>query len=973
MTGQEMVRAILKCNTCKSIITDKDGGFFHRNEKFCETCDKTSRSGWKKASDYKVVYMTDCLYCGSEIEVDGMDPKGSVCPQCHKTHPGREGVAKLVSFSDIADNFADPGVILKHPANLFSAETQVKADAGVSAIFVRGTDAVVLDSSLRPFQMIAEESVVSGRLLFVRHKIDHTFNCGTQDPLPVTSMREHLSCDVRCAASINVDVVDVVTFARWANFEPCTVGQLAKEGASPDLSGYVSRLFIECAQAALDKAVLEQGLLINMLEAHKTMILGLFKDEFSGRAREIGLSVSIPQWRGFAVKERAVANRLKDRVERLVSWNTSEIEVHAHDDKSLSARVIVEGTAQLRLQNVLALLSTADGDRWNNPECSDDEAARTLGSRIGAGINADMHELLQRIIDDTKVPVAQLDLYLPYIQGQVQKKLEGDPLLLERGLSVESVTVSVRTVSKSNALKMREAADTAVSEGRITKEMRDNANATKIDIERSASEVRMKMGQIQVDEAGVAYSQEKTLHDIEAQKRFDALHRQSAFERAEHEYSLGKMNLAAERQRLSDTLAHRQQMDQLSRRKEASDFAARTEWEKKIVSLDQAYEEWQRRNALQRAQEQAQIDRDSQRQSHRLEMQRKENAAGRAEEVEDSRLEAAVHQVFLGIEESNLAWQEKLDTYARIRDLTAAYDELDLYESRQKMDIDLTALCEKNNLAVSRESLEQLELQLRYEEERQERIRKANFSRDMEQQRFETSVQIEILQMEMERDRARRDFELQLQKLQQENTALRMQLEHAQRVDQNRTIREKQQLDADVSIAKAAYDYSAYQQTSAMIGDYQKNRISALENEKNQLKNAEGQTAQMLLQLEEQHRREQAEFFEKNQDRIEKLYTAVLNLEMQREEMRSRAEWNSSHGKNRAEAEGAHKVDGKKIDEMFRYIKKVAEDLHKLAGASAQTAAPAYTAHHAVKYCPKCGAALDLYRINCPGCGARVQ
>lgn len=972
MIGQEMVRAILKCNTCKSIITDKEGGFWHRNEKFCETCDKTGH-GWKKASEYKVVYMTDCLYCGAEIETDGMDPKGCVCPRCHKTHPGREGVAKLVSFSDISDNSADPGVILKHPANLFSAETQVKAEAGVSAIFVRGTDAVVLDSVLKPFETIAEEGVVSGRLLFVRHKIDHTFNCGTLEPLPVTSMREHLTCDVRCAASINVDVVDVVTFARWANFEPCTVGQLAKEGTSPDLSGYVSRQFIECAQAALDKAVSEQGVPVNMLEAQKTMVLGLFKDAFSVRVREIGLSASIPQWKGFAVKERAVANRLKDRVERLVNWSSSEIGIHARDDKSLSAQVIVEGTAQLRLQNMLALLSTADGDRWNNPDCPDAEAARALGSRIGAGINADMHELLQRIIDDTGVAVAQFDPYLPYIQAQVQKKLESDPLLLERGLGVESVTVSVRIVSKSEALKMREDADNAVSKGRISKEMRDNANAEKIDIVRSESEVRMTLNQIQVDEAGVAYSQEKTLKDIEAQKRFDALNRQSAYERAEHEYSLGKMNLAAERQNLSDTLAHRQHMDHLSRRKEAHDFVARTEWENKVVSLDQAYEEWQRRNALQKAQEQAQADRESQRQSHRLDMQRKESAAGRAEELEDSRLEAAIHQVFLGIEESNLTWQEKLDTYARIRDLTGAYDALELYESRQKMELDLTALCERNNLAVSRESIEQLELQQRYEEERLERIRKANFSRDMERQRFETSAQIELLWMEMEQDRVRREFEMQLQQLQQENAALRMQLEHDQRIDQNKTIREKQRLDADVSIARAAYDYSAYQQTSSMIGDYQKNRISALEKEKSEIRNADAQSAQMLLKLEEQHRREQAEFFEKNQDRIEKLYSAVLNLEKQREEMRSRAEWNGSHGKNKPEAGTSLKVDEKKIDEMFRYIKKVAADLQKLAGAPAQTAAPAYAVHHAVKYCPKCGAALDMYRVNCPGCGARVQ
>ena len=1016
MAVTELVKATLRCNECQGEVVERPHGLFNKTEKYCEVCERVRRGkGWKKEGEYRVVYTTECPFCGQEFEIADMEAKGKTCPHCGHVHPGAEGVARVISARDIPDNAANPGILRIHPAELFNASTRVQAEAGVSALFARGLEAELIPPAEQyPFRGMAGSGNVSGRVIFVRNVIEKPLVCGTPNPIRVYHTEEHLSGDFRGNASVRVEIVDALAFARWAGFRACTVDELfAGEKGLPNLRDFVWNAFIEGVQSALEQAVNRQGMLISELNLRKTEIIQLCGQEMNRRLGEKGMKGTIlPGW-DYQVAEAAVAGRLQGRVERLVEWRTGKVSVHEAGNDQLSAEVVMGGSAQLRLINTAALLRTAEGQRWNDPTRPEDEAGRQIGEQIGRQLNAVFSELMQRMIDDVKAPVRRLDQFLPFLENTVLNFLKSAPLITSRGLDVDSVTVAVQDTVLSSALRARGDVDSAIARTNIEEEMRRFTERLQITQAQDASSLRIQLGEIQTQETETVYTQTRRTADVHTQERLDALNRTRTLDDAQHSYSVYSLQREDEGKRVQEDLDYARYLRQRERAEEAQDHgASRTEaaedhaaeraWSHKVTGLDQAYEAWQRRDQLRRAELGARLDEENALQRHRLDARRTEEGVDRERQVEDARLQDSIHRILRGIEESDLDWQKKLDAYAYLKQMTEAGGELELEERRARQAVDLETLRGMARLSLSREDMEQVEQRARYAEDREERSRRSEFAIDMERRRFEVSTQIELLKLQMDAEKAQRELEHQLELQKQENERLRLQYEHEDRkdagdtarlrlqyeheehLDAGETEREKHRLDARVNEARTAYDYTYTQQASQTIAGYQQARIDELKADRQNAAETARRDEAQRLDVFEARRREEIELLERNQARIEQLYGMVLDLERQREEMRSRNEWAYNQGRAEADIAEALNGDAKKVDQMFAYLKSIQEQLRQLRERKKNERPPEppkpsrqdqnKVEDHAttVRRCPKCGAELDKYRTFCPSCGASV-
>ncbi len=995
MTKSSKVERIFLCKTCHGELELKEhwAGLIKRIDKYCPECARESKKGgWKSEGEYVSGGRFTCPCCGEIVRVEDYEKDDLRCPKCScalRHYMGeimrRSTAVAEVKAEDIDAAKDDPWIIVSHPARTFNNRTRVSPGAGRKAFLVTGMEWKELPNTPCP---ISGDDDVDGRIVFVLDCIAHQFSLGTANPPTVVSEKEHLSARVLYSMLLTVKITDAVRFIKWAHYQDSTLSDVVegKKGL-PNLSELLFGIFNDegCRSDALRRAV-ERGARIASMELDKHLVLEEIRGAMDERLAEFGMKIDTCSWNSFKVEGKSSTDTLLARASGQVEWHTNPIRVHESGDENLYSFLVLGGHGQVTLVDREKLLTFAEGQRWNDPSNPDDNEARaTIGQEIGQQLNAVFQQLLQSMINDTKAHIHDISQYLAYMQNQaVQYVNESSTYLSSRGLRVSDLTVQVMENRMSAALSARTDVNETISVKTIEQEMKRFNDRLTIDNAGDDSSVRIRLAGISGTEEQEMYRIQKQVKDTHLQDQLDEMERQMEISRKKQQLELERLQMGAQ-YKMTDTRLQGEVAQQAAQiQEEREDHETERKQAREIQGLDHAYATWLKQRRLEQEKISALMDDEDARQQHKIGMTHRENQAARDERLADEDLKAAIHQVARGIEESNLDWQKKLDAYAHLQKMTEANDTLELDERRERSRVNLFTLSEQAKLQISRETAEQLEMRERYQEERQERIRKADFAREMERRRVETADQIQLLQMEMDKKREEQEWEFKTQQLQFEIARLQIQLGHDETMAEQDVNKTRMQYEAQTAQVQAVHNYKIEAEAGAQVLAMLRERLQECKTDKERQEALAAEAKRQREEMEERHHKEQADLMAKNSERIEHLYETMLSLEKQREELRAKNEWAYHEGRVMVDIANATKNDAARIDAMFDYIKKIEEEIQKMrqrmrppktenhnpsSSASASTPASSSAVPDGMKKCPHCGALLDKYRNYCPSCG----
>ena len=997
MAKSSKVERIFVCKTCGGVLENREHGVgpFKKIEKFCDNCAKESKKGgWKSDVECQQVYRFTCPCCNERTRVTDIKAQDLRCPLCKR--PLRFDLDEVFATStavsevksdDIKGDVNNPWIVVTHPAQTFNKNTRVTPRIGCKAFFVAGTEKHLLAEMANPF---TTEEDVDGRIVFVLSSIPNRFALGTSTPPTVYSQSEHLQATVKLSAYATVKIVNEEAFLEWDLYQDARLKDVVDgHDGIPALKDILFNTFNDdsCLSGALQSVVSEGRATLQTLELNRKLVLDRIRENMNARLANIGLAIDTCEWNSFNVEVGQLRDSLLTRVGRSVNWETSPIRVHEASDPNLYANLTLGGTGTINLVSRDKLLSFPEGQRWNNPSYADEEeAARTIGSELGRQLNAVFQQLLQNMINDTKAPIHSLSQYLAYMQNHAMRYLnETATYLTARGLAVEGLTVEVRRSDMSPALAARANVNQTISVKTIEQEMKRFNDKLTIENAGDDSSVRIRLEQIQGNETQQMYGIHRGMKDTGTQEAMDEMRRQMEVERLQHEQELERLKMKTDYQMTSNQMGYSVETQVRDMQNSMADQAVERRHERELQDLDHAYAAWQKKRRMEIEQVRSAMDEQDARQQHAINAQHRQNQAGRDERVADEQLRSTLHQIVRGIEESNLDWKKKLEAYAHLQAMTEANDQMDLAERKAKSEISLFTISEEAKLHISRETAEQLEQRARYAEERQERIRKADFAREMERQRVETAHEIQLLQFEMDRKRQEQEWEFKQFELEYQIARLQTQLSHDETMDEHNVTREKYRTDAQTAQTQFTHNYDQLKQQSEAVQAAQQAQIQQMQEGDTFLQALVMQSEQKRQELEVKHQKELTDMMSGNAERIERLYESVLNLEKQRDEMHTRKEWAYNEGRAMVDVANATGGDTAKIDQMFEYIKRLEGEMQKLRqsiraktntntgnAGSNQEPVTGTNSNSPERRCPNCNTVLEKYMNYCPKCGKYV-
>ena len=380
--AQNQIRRVPYCKTHpdQQVYLKEHGGFLSKRQEdyFCSRCNR-----FLESQEIQYLLFLHCDHCGKDYEALETEPRVE-CPNCHSQWQTK---APHVCCHLAQPTVREPEDILiwSSGVTLFSPDATIAAPAGTDAVAVQGTDCwAVTSANPQPFREAARGASVQADIYYVRQQINHVFPVGTHNPFYVFSADHSQRAEVRCALDLRVRVKDSLHFLREMNYGRRTLKDL-REGTET-FQGLDTRLFEhigEHASEAFQRLIDESGVDPLQLQYQLPKAQKALSAQLDRYLEAIGLRVDSIVFQSFSIQPTTMTDTLLFRVERRVKWSPKAIRVYEKDHKEYDAWVKLGGAGQIRLRNRATLLSTAEGQRWNDPKTPFDLAADTISEEIG--------------------------------------------------------------------------------------------------------------------------------------------------------------------------------------------------------------------------------------------------------------------------------------------------------------------------------------------------------------------------------------------------------------------------------------------------------------------------------------------------------------------------------------------------------------------------------------------------------------
>lgn len=598
----------MKCPVCKEIVSVEKGYFGGFKKTTCMHCkmifdpnDHRMTTGHcrKCNKDIQFNQFTEgaavCPFCGDalETELNRIEMRTVTCPHCNgkmqidgsKAANGvqcrhcqlmfdveeSENGADMESISDIVINhrgMSQDQVLWRHPMNEFSSNSKIVMDAGVGALVVSGQEfrALVRRSGMTLQEVLGNANRTEHvSVVFVRQMLNA--------PLPYGGAVKHLqdsrfsmkdTAQVGFNGIIRLRIEDVQRFGQKVSFRECTETDLGLMNPqrviheSADEQTGIPQIYLSFAEAmteACQATLNEDRRSILELSRYK----GAVKERFVKQVQEVlyrdwGLTVEDCTLNGLEASRGDLDVKLEDELLRRVSGEIrlGAISVHVHlkGHPELTAMISADGMAQIRVENLLRLKEHMDSHAW---ETSEDAAlaSRQIGEWITRNVSSILERKLQLCINESEMEdLHDLSLYERGIMDYAQETLANDNVygyLYEHGLEMETLSLSLKVQSMSDALRRYEQLREKKTTTRLDVEEEKTTAATREEIEtvRDAAAYRrkereyrsvMESKQLAHDEALIDMDQQAERQKHEDEYRMEAAKRDAAYQSYTEEY-----------------------------------------------------------------------------------------------------------------------------------------------------------------------------------------------------------------------------------------------------------------------------------------------------------------------------------------------------------------------------------------------------------------------------------------------------
>lgn len=515
-----------------------------------------------------------CPHCNGKMQIDGSKAGNGVqCRHCQLMFDVEESTngADMESISDIVINhrgMSQDQVLWRHPMNEFASNSKIVMDAGVGALVVSGQEfrALVRRSGMTLQEVLGNANRTEHvNVVFVRQMLTA--------PLPYGGAVKHLQDNrfsmkdtalVGFNGVIRLRIEDVQRFGQKVSFRECTEMDLGlinpqrviqRDAEEKTGIPQINLSFVEYMTDACQATLNEDRRSILELSRYKGAVKERFvKQVQDALYRDWGLTVEDCTLNGLEANRGNLDVKLEDELIRRVSGEIrlGAISVHVHlkGHPELTAIISADGMAQIRVENLLRLKEHMDSHTW---EASEDTAlaSRQIGEWITRNVSSILERKLQLCINESEMEdLHDLSLYERGIVDYAQETLANDNVygyLYEHGLEMETLSLSLKVQSMSDALRRYEQLREKKTTTRIDVEEEKTTIATRDEIEsvrdvavhrRKEREYRsaMESKQLAHDEALIDMDQQAERQKHEDEYRMDATKREAAYQSYNDEY-----------------------------------------------------------------------------------------------------------------------------------------------------------------------------------------------------------------------------------------------------------------------------------------------------------------------------------------------------------------------------------------------------------------------------------------------------
>ena len=930
----------IRCSECDTIVQLERGWFGWRKR----PCPKCSREISFKEERMQVVH---CAHCENDVVYDTLLGKANLCPVCGKPLLGNveeprftevpcpkcgvkmrighgEGPctcqlcghvfdAKSVLRKEEASVNQDACVIRcggdeqtliwKHPLDRFPFKSQLIVNAGMTALFIKngvceypvGPGNYLMENTpMTMEQKLNREFDASGSMVFVtdvffvQSRIHREFAWGTPNPPEIRDADGENAVIVRASGKLSLGICNARLFAEWAGYRTWTVQELAGE-VNSRLCVLVREKISNIFNEELQALVIERKWDVLRLKDYSGELRRFIRGRADEELRAYGLEIKDYGIEGLAIEKTAETvrreleaekgeeqrKRLRSRVERNIQWTADPLPVHMKGDSALAAEVVLCGTCTLRIADIEKLEALAETEEWKEETAADQAASAYFSRLIGGLLTGMLNDILQPMIDDCGADVRELNRYFSYLRTSVSNYLNQE--LFSRGMYAADFTIRQKELSKSAVLAKQTELLSFRAETSIAEEMRRfTQNLEYVQADETA-EHRVRIKQIGLEEKRQNAELDAVGARIDAQQ--EELRTTLELERRER----------AERLRRFD--------EEQRRGAERRESAYQSEVEK--TSFEETYAQWKRENQLAEEKLRADIRTREIRHGADINLQKMSSSALREDELLDTQQKHLIGEILRKIEESDFDWKQKLDAYERLTRNTQLKDEVENTRFREETEAGTAYTWGRLKHLLTDEENELLEKVKRSEEERQERLHRAEFARDMEEKKFAVAHEMELLQLENEQKEKERAMEERLHSQEAEIERLKLTLAHDEAMGQQQSETEKEKIrsEAEAVRAKAENEYVREQQSS---------------------------------------REQRADSYAQ---RAEDLLRRMWDIQQTIETLRLENEREYNAGRANVDEKWARNMSGDRIEELIAYMEMLAEGLDRSAGPG-ENAAP---------------------------------
>ncbi len=528
-------------------------------------------------------------------------------------------------------------------------------------------------------------------------------------------------------------------------------------------------------------------------------------------------------------------------VENTIKWEIPSISVHMQTNDQMSAsdrvknmgltaEVFFSGESKLRVTDEELFLRNSEIRGFLESEPFVDE--KTVNSfyveKIRGHFSAKLAGVTQNMINSHGWDIRELNRYTELLKIPAIETLNN--LISDWGMRVESTYLHITKEVQSQALLYLAQKESDSAEDLINLDDRKVRNSSIVSAAKSDSDMQKEIDNITVEE--YANKQENVIRRMDANERvrdresdweINDIIRKSKVDDATHQAQMKALENATEEdvQKVQGSASVDEAKDKMAAEKTERTY--RDEIRKQEHAQELAKEALYAKHRLEEAEEE-----------HQRTVEAIRHEAG----LDDAKFKETLNGIMHRIDASDLDWQRKLDEYARLarqlgvqdaedarRAAAKTTEEIKLLQGKTDTEIDAMKAASQHETGMKNVQLNKAQAELqetidRFAEERDERIKAADFARqehkdalafqqNLEDRKQKAEESLTELKEKYEESQREREYKLQLEKMEKEIEKLKAELDAEKTRIQEEVSLGKTQSDNEAKEKEAEYKYLA--------------------------------------------------------------------------------------------------------------------------------------------------------------------